>query len=235
MAILLTCTGCRQGASQEETAIPPEQTGTPDPDAADVMTLQAEVEATAAWVGTLIAGATPSPTMAVTLASSSVTGTPISLLVGACVQPEGYTLHLLEDFCISAPAGWRANNYDGGIASALGTTPGRAIALQPDWADSTGICQLVVYMVGEGLAEAYLGDRYQEYSDRPDLAELSALQVQPVGDLSAAGFTWELKTGEKGAVFAESLGMNRLIHISYSGTACRDEEIVAVIRTLRFY
>lgn len=205
---------------------------TTNPDLA--YTLQADAAATAAW----LAGGTESSTATREPADNTRTpvaaGTPLAALIAPCPVPEGFELHIRQGFCIAAPEEWTPFNVDGGLAASLGTTPGQAISLRPDWATDTGVCTLRVYIIIGQMADEHLAERYDSFEQRSDLADLSPLQTWELGDIAMPGFVWASTMGEAGGTYTGALGFNRLVHISYSGTSCPLEDLLPAIQTLRF-
>ncbi len=205
---------------------------TVDPELA--MTLQAEAAATAAWVAELtpLAAATDEPFP--TLSTVVVAGTPPAALTGPCPVPDGFALHVRAGFCLAAPEAWTPFNVDGGLAAFLGTTPGQAISLRPDWATSPAVCDLMIY-IGEGddpLDLLRVG--HDTFERRSDLADISPVMVQPLGEMALLGFTWASTGGEAGGVFVDTVAINRLVHITYSGSQCTQEDLLPALNTLRF-
>lgn len=232
---MLMMTSCSRGAETPTLAPLPTSSFENTLDPALAMTLQAAAVGTAEWVGRL----TPPPTQGTeamaTLQPPEPIGTPLASRTGRCVQPEGYSLHIREGFCLAAPEGWIPLNVDGGLAASLDTTPGQAIALQPDWAASAAACTLMIYIVAGDSAAEHLEARYAEFKGRTDIVQLSpAVEVQELGTLTLPGFLWERSDGQAGGVFADMVGLNRLAHISFSGSQCPLEALLPVLETLRF-
>jgi hypothetical protein len=203
-------------------------------DPALAMTLQAEAAATAAWVAQLtpVAAATDEPFP--TLSAVVVAGTPPAELTGPCPVPDDYALHVRAGFCLAAPEAWTPFNVDGGLAAFLGTTPGQAISIRPDWATSPAVCDLMIY-IGEGDSPLdLLRVRHDTFERRSDLAEISPVAVQPLGEIALLGFTWASTVGEAGGVFVDTVAINRLVHITYSGSQCAQEDLLPALNTLRF-
>lgn len=197
-------------------------------------TLQAEAAATAASVAGGVESATATRESTSAEEAPSVAGTPPAALSGTCPVPEGFELHVRQGFCIAAPETWTPFNVDGGLAASLGTTPGQAISLRPDWASDTGVCTLTIYVITGRLAEEHLAERYDSFQGRADLAELSPLQTWELGDIVMPGFVWSSTGGETGGTYADALGFNRLVHLSYSGTSCPLDDLLPAIQTMRF-
>lgn len=163
-----------------------------------------------------------------------VEGVPPAERSGACEAPEGYIVHNREGFCVAAPEAWTALNVDGGMAAVLRSTPGQAISLQPDWADSTETCNLLIYIAVESSATEHLDTRFYTFALREDLVSLSGVQMRGLAGMALPGFTWETTGGVTGGIYAAMLGPNRLLHISQSGSDCPLEEMLPVLETLRF-
>ncbi len=231
---LVVLAGCGQG---EQTATPEVGDtllpgGTSDP--AIARTLQADAAVTAAWVATQPAFATPTDEPFPTLEPVEVEGVPPAERVGPCVAPEDYEVHTREGFCLAAPSTWTVLNVDGGMAAALNTTPGQAISLQPDWADSVKICNVMIYIAAEHSAIEHLNMRFRTFASRADLAALSGVQMRALGGMALPGFTWESTGGGTGGIYAAMLTPSHLLHISRSGSQCPLEDLLPVLETLRF-
>jgi hypothetical protein len=153
---------------------------------------------------------------------------------GACPVPEGFVLHERNGFCLSAPQSWNPYNMDGGVASTLGTTPGQAISLQPEWAQSAADCHLTIYLTRGYSPDDLLAVQYAQLRDRSDLIEVTPLQTQLLGDMVIPGFTWLLDSGERGAVYIGVVSVNQLVHIGFSGSNCPVDDLFPVLETLRF-
>lgn len=203
-------------------------------------TIQAEVELTAAWVGTLEGEQTaqPAPLQTATPLPSSITeettAKTLTDLKGACVVPDGFLLHQRQGYCLAAPADWISENVDGGIAASLNTTPGQVLALEPGWVNQSSECQLLLYVTTGDSLEDHLQSRYDAFSGRSDLVNLSPLQMLQLGEMAIPGFTWEDSNAAAGGIYADLVDLNRLMHISYQGTNCPLEEILPALETLRF-
>ena len=197
-------------------------------------TLQAEAAATAAWVAELALTPTATGEPLPTLAVPGAEGTPLASLSGVCEVADGFRLHERDTFCITAPAGWKPLNIDGGVAASLNTTPGQAVGLQPDWAEEPAVCSLMVYVTPGSSAAAHLESSYNSFKARADIVELSEMRMQSLGDYAIPGFTWTASSGETGGVYADVISLNRLVHISHSGTQCRADDLLPAISTLRF-
>ncbi|GEM_PF-928894 len=225
--------GCRGSAPSPTVSVgaDPLLSGTSEPMLAQ--TLQADVRTTAQWVATLSLAPTVTDAPLPTLDQGNAVGTPPAQRTGPCPVPEGYMLHDRDRFCIAAPAAWVALNVDGGLAATLNTTPGQAISLRPDWATSTEVCHLMVYVAAEASATQHLATRHAEFSARPDLNSLSPVMLYSLGGLLIPGFTWSTGGGETGGIYADVLGANRLIHISAGGTRCPLDQLIPALETLR--
>jgi hypothetical protein len=236
--VCLLASGCArqedETAPEPRSAGPGEFTATTNP--ALSYTLQADAAATAASVaGSAVPStATREPAEDAGVEPPVVAGTPLAALTGPCPVPEGFVLHVREGFCIAAPETWTPFNVDGGMAASLGTTPGQAISLRPDWAADTSVCTLMVYIITGRTADEHLAERYDSFERRADLAELSPLRTWALGDVAIPGFTWASTAGEAGGTYADALGFNRLMHVGYSGTSCPLEDLLPTIQTLRF-
>ncbi len=235
-ALLAAC--AEQPSATPEQAGQPTLAGTAQPEAAQ--TIQAEVEATAAWVATQMAlEATMIPLATPVTPAPPVTpgtvppGVQITALRGACPIPQGYTLHERFGFCIAAPESWVALNMDGVGSAALSTTPGQAISLEMDSVAGGSTCQLTIYIADLSGVYQHLNARYNAISGLADLAEITPIGVQTLGDVLITGFTYRTTGGEAGAVYAEQISSSRLVHISYRGTAC-PPDLLTVLGTLRF-
>ncbi len=230
-------TGIVMGCIRDSPSLLPEQLGTPDLESTVnsefVQTLQADTEATAVRVATLpfVPTSTPAPLPTPDVVSG---GTPAANRTGECPVPDGSVLHSREEFCIAAPGTWVILNIDGGLAGTLNTTPGRAISLRPDWASSTTICHILIYVASESSAQDHLAIRNAEFATRSDLNYLSSIQEQALGETSLLGFSWVGESGETGAIFSTLLGRNRLLHVSYGGSQCPQELLIPVLNTMRF-
>lgn len=237
-AVLLTAgglAGCGRSALTEVPA--PESTSfvasTADPVVA--RTLQSNTEATAAWLLTQPAYSTPTEEPFPTVEPVEVEGVPPAQRTGPCEAPaDDYVIHTREGFCLSAPANWKVMNVDGGMAASLRTTPGQAIALQPDWAAQPEICNLLIYTSVEPSAIEHLNTRFYTFAGQSNLTALTGVQMVGLGGMALAGFTWETTGGATGGVYAAMLGPNRLLHISLDGTDCLPEALEPVLETLRF-
>jgi hypothetical protein len=197
-------------------------------------TLQAGAQSTAEWVmeQTLVPRPTDEPFP--TIASVSVEGVAPIERVGPCSELEGFTLHDREGFCLAAPSAWKSLNVDGGLAAFLQTTPGQAISLQPDWAETALECHLMVYISTGSTPGEYLESQYVQFSRRKDLEFLSFVQMQSLGGMALPGYTWIGQDGSTGGLYAALVGANRLAVISQGGTQCPLDDLSPTIETLRF-
>ncbi len=227
------------GCKSEPSAPTPTMTGPIElnstSDAALSLTLQYAAAETAVWISQI----TPDPTSTVgpplTLVAPGVTGASMSTRIGECVQPENTMLHIRQGFCLAAPLTWTAYNVDGGMAAMLDTTPGQALAIQPDWAESADICILMIYITASRSALDELEAKISTFRQRTDLTQLtSEIQMQALGNLAVPGFTWASSSGQSGSIFADTIGMNRVAHISFSGSQCPLDQLLPVLDTLRF-
>lgn len=233
LAVLVLSGGCRRSGSNVLDETPhSENLVTSDPVLA--ITLQADIHTTAQYVATLPLAPTTTPAPLPTYEVSEAVGTPPAQRRGVCDVPEGYTLHDREGFCISAPEAWSALNVDGGAALTLHTTPDQVVTLRPDWALSTGVCQVTVYIAAENSAEEHLAVRHVEFAARTDLQSLTPVVMQSLGNLLLPGFAWETQDGASGGIYADLIDMNRLLHISLGGAQCPFDQIIPVVETLRF-
>lgn len=226
--------GCTD-STQTPTVTPDDQSlifNTSDP--AFAQTLQAEVQATADWVSTQGAFATPTEEPFPTFEMEEVEGVPPNERTGSCDASDGLVVHDREGFCVAAPEAWTALNVDGGLAASLNSTPGQAISLQPDWASSTDVCNLLIYIAAESSAMDHLNTRYFTFASRENLVSLTYLAMHSLGGMAIPGFTWETVSGTTGGIYAAMLGPNRLLHISHTGTQCPREDLIPVLATLRF-
>jgi hypothetical protein len=210
--------------------------GTPDfettADPLRALTLQADVQATAVGLATLAPVATPTPAGLPAFDMTPAQGTPPAGRIGECPVPDGYELHFREGFCVSAPQNWTPLNVDGGPATSLGTTPGQAIQLLPDWAPDSNVCHLLIYIRTGETSEDHLQSRYAEFAAHNQEA-LTPIVMRSVAGMAMPGFVWGVE-GAGGGIFADALGPNRLVHISYGGTVCPIEQLTPVLETLRF-
>jgi hypothetical protein len=214
--------GC--GSSQETPVATPvygdfqeQLTSTPDPYL--LMTLQADVAATADELVSVASTATPDQ-VALSAPPVVLEGTLPADRQGACPLPEDFVLHERDGFCLSAPRSWNPYNMDGGVASTLGTTPGQAISLQPEWAQSAAECHLTIYMTRGYSPDDLLAVQYAHLQDRSDLIEVTPPQIQLLG--------------ERGAVYIGVVGVNQLVHITFGGSTCPVDDLFPVLETLRF-
>jgi hypothetical protein len=196
------------------------------------MTLQADIQTTAHYVATLPSAPSATPAPMPTYEVDTV-GTPPAMRRGACSSPEGYAVHERDGFCIAAPEAWTALNVDGGAALALHTTPDRVITLRPDWAATTEVCQVTIYIAIESSVEEHLEVRRAEFSGRTDLQSVSPVVMQSLGGLLLP----HLASRQRGigGVYADLVDTNRLLHISLGGDECPVEQVIPVVETLRFH
>ncbi len=231
MVLISFLSGC--GAQPDESALTPPaffEYVTADP--TRLATVQAEAAMTAAWVGTLQADQMTPTAPLPTLVPVALDATPASQLVGECPTFSDGERHIRGTFCISTPAGWTALNFDGGLAGILGTTPGQAITLEPPWAESSLICQLTVYILTNATALEHLNSRYAEFQRNASIDNLGRIQAQAVADIAMFGFTYG---GQRpGAVFAADINRGETVHVGYRGSNCPQEDLLPVLRTLRF-
>lgn len=204
-------------------------------DASLAMTLQADAALTAAWVARLTPEYAPSPRSATAVATLALVGTPLAARNGQCPQPEGFVLHNREGFCLAAPEAWTVLNVDGGLAASLDTTPGQAIALVPDWAGTSAVCNLMVYVAPGQSGSEHLAAQHAQFDAWSDVVALSpAVEAQQIGAVAVPGFFWERSNGQAGGIFADRAGVGRVAHISFSGTGCTLDQLLPVLETLRF-
>lgn len=196
-------------------------------------TLQAQAAATAVSVAELTPRSTATDEPLPTLVVIAEGGAPLSAMTGECPVPEGFSLHVRQGFCLAAPEAWDARNVDGGLAASLGTTPGQALALQPDGTDGSEVCQLMIYVMSGESPEVHLQSRYDVFSQRADIAELSPVAVRSLANLALPGFTWLSTNGAAGGVYADTISISRLLHISFSGTQCGADLLAPALETLR--
>lgn len=204
---------------------------TPDP--AIARTLQADVALTAAWLLTLTPAATVSGDATPVVEPAGSAGTPPAARNGACPVPGGFVLQHRQGFCLSVPASWVVWNVDGGAVSFLKTTPDQVLALRPDWAESSTVCSLMIYISLEESALDHLGVRHRQFSSRSDVLDITPIKAHALGEMGILGFTWSYKNDETGAVFAEMVGIGRLVHISFNGSDCSLDDMLPVLETLR--
>jgi hypothetical protein len=229
--ILSAGCGGQNTITEEAAQETPDFEATADPLRA--LTLQADAHATAAGLATLAPVATPTPAGLPGFDMTPAQGTPPAGRTGQCPVPDGYDLHYREGFCLAAPVTWTPLNVDGGPATSLGTTPGQAIQLLPDWAPDADVCHLLIYIrTGESVDE-HLQSRYAEFAAR-NQAGLTPVITRSLGGMVLPGFVWGIADGGGGGIYADSLGPNRLVHISYGGSLCPVEQLVTILETLRF-
>jgi hypothetical protein len=225
------------GCKDEPWSMTPEMAGqdvfgqTPDP--AIARTLQADVAMTAAWLLTLTPAAPESADATPVVEPARSVGTPPSARNGACPVPGGFALQDRQGFCMAVPASWVVWNVDGGAVSFLKTTPDQVLALRPDWAESASVCSSMIYISLEESALDHLGVRHRQFSSQEDIQDISPIKAYALGEMGILGFSWSYKTDETGAVFAEMVGIGRLLHISFNGSDCLLEDMLPVLETLR--
>lgn len=227
----LTLAACSRqtNVSQTSTAVPFELL-TADP--TRLATVQAQAAMTAAWVGTRQAElVTPTPPLPTPI-PVALDATPASQLVGECPTFADGELHIRGSFCIAAPAGWTALNFDGGMAGTLGTTPGQAITLEPPWAETSLVCQVTIFILTGETALDHLNSRYTEFRNNPSVDSLETIQALALADIAVFGFTYG---GQRpGGVYAADVGQGETVHIGYRGSNCPVDDLLPVLRTLRF-
>jgi len=225
--LLLGCSGSANttpGVDQRPTA------ATSDP--ALLPTFQAALAQTAAWASTLTPPAVVTPTPPLSLAPIS-TGTPLANRKGDCPSPDGFVVYDRDGFCISAPSTWEALNVDGGLAAFLDTTPGQAISIQPDWADTTAVCHLMIFVTPQHDVAAYLTTSHDQVATRTDLNTLSPVAEQTLGDIGVYGYSYVDKAGVQGGIYGALIDLNRLLYISIGGTDCALNRMLPSLETLR--
>jgi hypothetical protein len=230
--VALTCAflaGCGSanntpGAGQNATA------STSDP--ALLPTFQAALAQTAAWASTLTPPVAVTPTQAFSLGPIS-TGTPLANRTGECPVPGGYTVYERDGFCISAPTAWEVLNVDGGLAAFLNTTPGQAISIQPDWAGTTAVCHVMLFVTPEHDVAAFLWASHDQVATRTDLQTLTPVAEQPLGDIGVYGYSYTDKAGVQGSIYGALIDLNRLLYISIGGTDCALDRVLPSLETLR--
>lgn len=226
--LLVGCDGAAKTVVPDATNDSPSPTSNP----ALLATLQAGLAQTAAWIGSLTAPANYPPTEIPALAPVS-TGTPLAERSGVCPVPDGFAVYQREGFCISTPSTWLVFNVDGGMAAFLNTTPGQSISVQPDWANDAAVCHLLIFITAHRDVAEYLAASRDQIGSRTDLAILSPVAQQSLGDTGLYGFTWGDNAGNQGSVYAASLGPNRLVHVSLGGSNCPVDVMTPAIDTLR--
>lgn len=233
VVVVVALAGCGEGQPLATSASGSQEV--PDATSNPVVsrTLQADAAMTAAWLMTLTPVMTPTNEPFPTAEPANLAGTPPVDRTGACPVPEGFVLHNRAGFCLGAPSSWTVLNVDGGMAAFLKTTPGQAISLQPEWAESSTVCHLLIYISAEESAIGHLEPRYTEFASRSDVQELSPIRMQSLGEIGMLGFLWVATSGESGGAYAAMLGPNRLLHISYSGSDCSLDRLLPVLETLR--
>jgi hypothetical protein len=226
--ILIGCGGRTNGTNPN--AVQGTPVNTPDP--ALLSTIQAELAQTAAWASTLTPPVLSAPTQALVLAPLT-TGTPLAARSGDCPAPDGYIIYERDTFCISVPDTWNVLNVDGGMAAFLNTTPGQAISIQPDWASSAAICQMMIYVTPERDVSVYLSSVRDQLATRTDLTVLSPVSELTVGDIGLYGFTYADNTGVQGTILSTLIAQNRLLRINVSGSNCVLDAMTPSLETLR--
>lgn len=196
-------------------------------------TLKTDIAQTSAWLGTLTPLPTSTSVRLPVLAAESVTGTPMTQRNGSCPVPETFVVHQRDGFCVAAPQSWIALNIDGGLAAFLNTTPGQAISLQPDWAETTAICHLMIFIAAERDLATYLMSRHAEFGSRTDLRALSEVGAQTLGVIGFYGFTWEDLSGNAGGVYVWSVGPSHILNVTNGGSDCAVDRLIPVLDTLR--
>lgn len=194
------------------------------------MTLQAEVKSTAIIL--LPAGTPTATSPASGTPALSALITPIPLMYGACSLPDNYSLQVRQGFCIAIPQSWSVLNIDGGMASTLHTTPGQAISIRPDWADLATVCNMLIYIASEPTESYHLQTRYNEIALNIGLSEITPIAILELGGNPVVGFQWA-DASETGGIYALSLGLNRLLHISHRGSDCAIDRLNEVFTTFR--
>jgi len=232
LAVMLLA-GCSRGVTTTTPAVDDAfAVSTSDPQL--MVTIQADTGGTAAWVSTVEILPTGTAEPRPTLVPAIVAGDTPRQRTGDCQPVAGYTVHQRQGFCMVAPSSWVAWNVDGGLAAALSTTPGQAITLQPDWAQTTDVCQMTIYVrTGESATE-HIERQYARFQEQPDLDRLSLIEMTLYGGMSLPGFNWQRRDGQSGLVLAGDLSTNRIVHIGLSGTICNPADLASVIESLRF-
>ena len=207
-------------------------TGEPTYDPQLALTLQSEVLATAQALGPVASTLTPSPEIAPT--AEVPEGESLRARTGNCLVPDGFELQEREGFCLAVPRLWTIVNVDGGLAANLQTTPGQAISLRPEWAESADICSIMIFIAAERDPMAHLRSRHDALSEKDDMESITVLQNQQLAGMILPGFTWRQNDGKGGAIYADLASLNRLAHISFSGYQCPLENLLPVFETLRF-
>lgn len=223
-------TGCGEGVNRTPDPNQNPTAATSDP--ALLPTFQAVLAQTAAWASTLTPPAAATPTQPIVLGPIA-TGTPLANRTGDCPSPDGYTVYERDGYCISAPSEWEALNVDGGLAAFLNTTPGQAISLQPDWADSTAVCHLMIFVTAQRDVAAFLSSSRDQIGTRADLTALTPISEQTLGDIGVYGYSYTDKAGVQGSIYGALIDLNRLLYISIGGTDCALGRLVPSLETLR--
>lgn len=241
ITLVMTACGGQETAQNDEVnpadgllvaTVPPEM----------ALTIQAEVEQTAFWVGTAAPELadevlTPTPTLlpATLPVEATRSGLPyLSERRGECPVPDGFIYHERLGFCISAPAAWLAVNVDGSVTSVLGTTTGQSIVLAPGGEVDANTCQLLVYITEGTTPAAHLQLRYDGIARQQGIQSITDIEVFSIAGFQSAGFMWETIDSEVGGVFADDLSLGRLAHVSYRGLSCETDELLLTLETLRF-
>jgi hypothetical protein len=124
-------------------------------------------------------------------------------------------------------------NVDGGMAAFLQTTPGQSISIQPDWAASTAVCHLMIFVTPGHDTSVYLSATRDQLGTRTDLKALSPVAEQTLGDLGVYGFSWEDNAGVQGSTYAALIDVNHMLHIGIGGSQCPLEMLLPSIETFR--
>lgn len=172
----------------------------------------------------------PSPT----LSRDTAMGLPPAALVGPCPVPDGFRLYTRQGFCVAAPVDWTAYNVDSSGTAPLNTTPGQAISFRPSRAASIAECHLTIFIANEESADAHIGHYHAAFAARGNVVAISSMGMQSLAGMMLPGFTWVGPNGTIGGVFAGILGERRIVHISYGGNVCFQDDLESVLETLRF-
>lgn len=212
--------------------------GTNAPEAAE--TIQQEIALTAGWVSGMLTASSSSGGTDPANQPTALSETPIpperliSSRVGPCQVPAGMVSQPRSGFCIATPADWIIEQVDGNVASGLNTTPGQVIAMTPAVSGDAAVCNLMVYLTPQDDPLTHLEKRLNAFMARLDLTSLSAITYLELGDLLMPGFTWEAADGDAGALFADQVRTNLIVHIAYQGSDCPPELLLPVLNTLYF-